>query len=1317
MDASIIALIINLVLVLFLVFGLLWGLGRGFKKSLVRLAYLLVFVVIFALLSPVISSALLNINLPQSFVASIASGVEIPAEGMSITALLELLIVGTADSPTEIGRLCADNPALAELITKLPAVLVNLFVFVVLVFVAKFMSYVGFLITCAIHFKKDKKKKDKEYKEKQYAVVDGKPVIVEQGEPLKPKKHRLLGGLVGAVQGLVLMFCFFLPVTGFVNIAGQFIDTKSVQAETVYAESSSSEYEYIQKFIKENVDAEVIKYFAAYKDSIANKALSLGGIDQLCFDVISSTTVDGQKISIRHEINTVAKVTESILYVQDITSNEDFKFTDLDYDKLEKAITTLFDSGLIKSVGDQFLMTYLGYAISDEPTDNDLDKTIDDAINSTGYGDTIRRLLGAIYTNLESGKAMDTIKNDILALFDVGEAVIESGLIDDVVDLGKEYANHLIDETEYQERLIDIIISSLSATPQGGENNYLTMAFDGLLSSSTIQAVIVESINIGIDEMKAEIVENICEYNEDYKNASAQNVKEQIKNQIANTIVFDSVSTSSLDFEDLAISFGNIFSEMIDIYQFYETTSETNNLETNAEIKAFITSAGFKDMMASAGKIIDGFLNLEIFSDTVNEDNLLDQMYANYNKMYILDENDEPCQMTKFIDLTEFGVKNSSGKFNFGERFANVVYDMSQLMIEPLSVENMEDFDFKTFNYFGKEVAGQHVKGFIEVYDEIMQLPPMHAISTNIFNLIEKETAEEQTLNSKLVEDIKNVFVSVSENKSFADVRSEFTNLLSFASVLGECGMFDFVNISTEDGNDPEPMPVTAEMFNELFDNLASTKQGESETQAERAISYLFEGNLSKQLIISAINYYLLPELSEIENANNGLTLSYTGFDALEADAKVIANSIIKIWQNMEVADSSDIEEMFTDVEIAICKFINENFATPNTGSAAALGKILDRLVNSAVLTYDATPEITTDNATENIVEKLLKTFSEDGFRLYLEDALAPNAPANFWEVELTTIAPTLKLLNDIEYQLASSSLDSALMAIISGENALDVLDVIPENQIDQILDTLLTSSILKNFAVDIINTTNTTLIELIDGDATIADACTNEINLTVQQSTIKDVLKAAIACKDITDFETALKGEDKENVKTLLSALEANADYATGKQGVFYTAYYDYYAPYKTLIDGLDSEAFDATRTLLDAVLAGENITTEALNINATKLETIIGALIDCDLLKSYTVKVFNDINAKLITIIDESYTGTACDTTTNFVLQKESLLAVVATAQICKDITDINSLTSGQQALVDALILTLKANAETFGTSGVFYSAYNDYFKTYEQ
>lgn len=1313
MDASIIALIINLVLVLFLVFGLLWGLGRGFKKSLVRLAYLLVFVVIFALLSPVISSALLNINLPQSFVASIASGVEIPAEGMSITALLELLIVGTADSPTEIGQLCADNPALAELITKLPAVLVNLFVFVVLVFVAKFMSYVGFRITCAIHFKKDKKKKQKEYKEKQYAVVDGKPVIVEQGEPLKPKKHRLLGGLVGAVQGLVLMFCFFLPVTGFVNIAGQFIDTKSVQAETVYADSNSSEYEYIQKFIKENVDAEVIKYFAAYKDSFANKALSLGGIDQLCFDVISSTTVDGQKISIRHEINTVAKVTESILYVQDITSNEDFKFTDLDYDKLEKAITTLFDSGLIKSVGDQFLMTYLGYAISDEPTDNDLDKTIDDAINSTGYGDTIRRLLGAIYTNLESGKAMDTIKNDILALFGVGEAVIESGLVDDMVALSEEYANHLIDEAEYQERIIDIIISSLSATPQGGENNYLTMAFDSLLSSSTIQAVIVEGINIGIDEMKAEIVENICEYNEDYKNASAQNVKEQIKNQIANTIVFDSVSTSSLDFEDLAISFGNIFGEMIDIYQFYETTSETNNLETNADIKAFITSAGFKDMMASAGKIIDGFLNLEIFSDTVNEGNLLDQMYANYNKMYILDENDEPVQMTKFIDLTEFGVKNSSGKFNFGERFANVVYDMSQLMIEPLSVENMEDFDFKTFNYFGKEVAGQHVKGFVEVYDEIMQLPPMHAISTNIFNLIEKENTEEQTLDSKLVEDIKNVFVSVSENKSFADVRSEFTNLLSFASVLGECGMFDFVNISTEDGNDPEPMPVTAEKFNELFDNLASTKQGESETQAERAISYLFEGNLSKQLIISAINYYLLPEFSEIENANNGLTLSYTGFDALEADAKTIAKALIQVWQNLNIADETELDSLFTGPNDILNIIVNDNFATTQTGTAAALGKILDRLVNSTVLTYDATPEITTDNVNENIVEKLLKTYGADGFNLYLEDALATNAPANFWEVELTTIAPTLALLNSIEYNADMS----ALVALLGGEDALAVLDVIPENQIDQILDTLLTSSILKNFAVDIINTTNATLIELIDGDATIADACTNEINLTAQKSTIKDVLKAAIACKDITDFETALKGEDKENVKTLLSALEANADSATEQQGVFYTAYYDYYAPYKTLVDGLDGEAFDATRTLLDAVLAGENITTQALNINATKLETIIGALIDCDLLKSYTVKVFNDINTKLITIIDDSYTGTACDTTTNFVLQKESLLAVVATAQICKDITDINSLTSGQQALVDALILTLKANAETFGTSGVFYSAYNDYFKTYEQ
>ena len=1320
MDASYIALAINVVLILFVLFGLLWGLARGFKKSLVRLAYLLVFVIILGLLSPVISNLLLGITLPQSFVSGFASGAEIPAEGISITGLLELLLLGTSEAPTELGQLCVDNPALTELITKLPAVLVNLFVFVILVFAAKAMSWIGYFITCKIHFRKDKKKpKQVEYPEKQYAVVGGKPVIIEQTEQPKVKKHRLLGGLVGAVQGLVLMFCFFLPVTGFVNIAGQFIDTTSVQAETAYADSNN-EYEYLQKYITQNIDPEIIEYFAAYKNSIANKALSLGGIDQVCFDMISSTKVEGEKISIRQEINTFAKVTESVLYVQDVTSNENFQFSDLDFDKLENAISTLFDSGLLHSVGDQFLMTYLGYAISTDEPVNDFDKTIDDAIDSTGYGDTIRRLLTAIHGNIESGHAIDTIKKDMLALFGVGQAVLASGLVDEIVALEQDRANSLISEAEYQERLITSIISSLKATPQGGEYNYLTMALDSFFSSSTLQALIAEGINIGIDEIKKEIVDNICQYDTAYNAASAQNVKDQIRQQIANGIVFDTVTPTSINFENFAITLGEIFGEMINIYEFAEEYKDVN-FKNNAQVKTLITSTDYKNAVNSIGKVIDSFLNLEIFSGTVENSNLLNQLLVNYNKIYIKDQNDQAKQLAYFLDMTEFGVKNEQGKFNFGERISTVLYDMSQLMIEPLSVENFEDFDVSTFNYFGKDVGGKHIKGFVEVYDELLQLPEMQALSTNIIDVILHEINEEQLLDNPLITDIKNIFVIPNQNQSFADVRSEFTNLVSFMSVLGECGLFNTMTMaysesSQNGGDDPqEPEePVTAEIINDIVNKLTSTKEGETETQAERAISFLFEGKLAKQLMISAVNYYLFPELTDVEDASNGLTLSYTGFDILEADAKIIVNSILQIWQNLAIADNTELDTVFsTPINKTFMPYLlNQNFATAQTGTAASLGKIIDKILNSPLFTYDKTPEITTDNEFANVLKEAMQDFAGEGFYVYLDDALSPTAPANFWEVELSNIAPALKILNDIEYNEDLT----VLLALFSDERPEDVLNAIPENQLDLVMDTLLTSSLLKNFAVNIINSANSTLIELIDSEAQITDACTSETNLMAQKDSIKAVLKSAIACKDIEDIETALKGEDKEKVKTLLSALEANANYATGMEGVFYTAYNDYYKPYKILIDGLETESFSTTQTLLDAVLAGENITEKALYMNQAKLQNIIGALIDCKLLKAYTIKVFNDINIKLINIINEEYNQEVCDDITDFKAQKDSLLAVVEKAQNCKDITSIENLTSVQQQAIQDLISALKANVQAFHSDGVFQVAYTEYFIEYE-
>ena len=173
MDKGTILLILNGVFALFLVLGFLFGL-KGIKKSGLRLGFFFVAAILAFIFTPMISKAIMQINITY--------------QGSSMV-IQDVLLTLIKSSP-EIAEITASSTALEQLFVNFPLMIGNVVVFVVLFYVLNLVSWIIYMIIASAVFKKDKE------------------VIKETGK--KPKKFRLLGGLVGAVQALILVCLTFL---------------------------------------------------------------------------------------------------------------------------------------------------------------------------------------------------------------------------------------------------------------------------------------------------------------------------------------------------------------------------------------------------------------------------------------------------------------------------------------------------------------------------------------------------------------------------------------------------------------------------------------------------------------------------------------------------------------------------------------------------------------------------------------------------------------------------------------------------------------------------------------------------------------------------------------------------------------------------------------------------------------------------------------------------------------------------------------------------------------------------------------------------
>lgn len=517
--------------------GFLLGLWKGLKKASLRLAVFLVFVIIAALISMPISKALMGIKINiNGTVATISD------------QILNLLL-----SVETIADFYSSSPAFQQLINALPVAILNFVVFMLMILITYLIGFVVYLILSAIIIKKRKKP---------YIVKNGKAEVVSDYNP--EKKRRLLGGAIGAVQAFIFLFVLLMPITAISSIVGDLAG--STQEKVAYA-SSETQFNYTptSKLIRENIPSNILKIFDGYNSTLFAKISNIGNFDQLCFDTLTTVKVENQKITLRKEINNIAKVYDNVDFLISLDL-ENTKLSELDYQKLENALDSLFDSGLLKSLLPQVLDYALDAVVSEE--------------GLMGYKlpAEYKNYAVVLKADFDQRQNIEYIKEDVYSVFGIVKALGESGILDELIKDSIQLDNVLNHVNKNQRAVVSNVVSNL-------------------LNSNTAKTLLVEFLNTSIESVDKtdELVE----------------IPEIEKTKIDWTKVKTEITTITNSILDIYVN----ITENVDVEQLSELTSKPTkllNLDTDK-------------LTASLSKIFDNLQNSNLLVSE-GEDKIYDKL-------------------------------------------------------------------------------------------------------------------------------------------------------------------------------------------------------------------------------------------------------------------------------------------------------------------------------------------------------------------------------------------------------------------------------------------------------------------------------------------------------------------------------------------------------------------------------------------------------------------------------------------------------------------------------------------------------------------
>lgn len=311
MSAGAIIAIIDVVFVVLLGIGFLQGFIRGVKRSTLELGLTVVGIIIVALITPVVSEAILKISITYN--------------GTQMS--LQNVITDILSQEPKIASLLESSPSTVELINKIPVLIVSALVFLSLNLAIRTIVYGAYKLI-SLAFKSKKKEKE-----------------------LGLKRNRWAGGLISTLKMFVLALIVAMPVTSLVKLAAQIIpeDTTEVSADV---ETGSGETGSEEGGMLDSLPPIVKNVVHGINKSAFGVINGVGNIDDLMLDGVAKIEINGERISLRSEINnymTLYTNVSSIINADDL-SKVDWK----EMDKAYEEVTTnpLYNDVVLNIVGE-----------------------------------------------------------------------------------------------------------------------------------------------------------------------------------------------------------------------------------------------------------------------------------------------------------------------------------------------------------------------------------------------------------------------------------------------------------------------------------------------------------------------------------------------------------------------------------------------------------------------------------------------------------------------------------------------------------------------------------------------------------------------------------------------------------------------------------------------------------------------------------------------------------------------------------------------------------------------------------------------------
>lgn len=620
--SAIILLILNIVLVVFVALGFVFGL-RGAKKSGLCLAFFIVGLSLTLIITPLITDLILKIN--------------ITIEGESIS--ISQYVINLINEQPVIADLFNNGANIEQLIVNMPKLIGNLVVFTVLVYVVGFVFWIAYLIIG--HFILRKKEPKNAISASAPANVSATGVVKYERKPLPEKKHRLLGGAIGAVHGLILLIATLFPVMGAVNMFNDIANAQetpptTVQVSLTATEGTSQEEEQIKytptaKLIRENLPKEVLDITNAIGNSIIGNICEVADVGDIWFNNLAKCEVAGKKVVLKNEIANVANIYDNVEFLSslDFSNVQDIK--SIDFDKIRKAIGYVFDSSLLQALTPDIINGFIKWLdVEDieslDPQIQEVVKPIYDEIKKDDDLETLFNELKEMFVDVET--VMQTLEDEVLIVVDIAELVVKSDIIDE-----------LLKDTDEEDLDMQVVLNALKA-----EDYKLPYSLiDKIFESDFVNLGVLTGLNMGLE-------------------VADKMFKDLTEEQKQVDITKIDISTMTTTFETTALK--DTAKVLIDVLSEYNQIG----IEEIEKDQTKIVTENFDTNLQNIGIVLDDIYNMSVLNEFGTMTDIINALKACEITYKNSDDEDE---ILKFTDYIDFDALDEIG-FTFEAEFINL---------------------------------------------------------------------------------------------------------------------------------------------------------------------------------------------------------------------------------------------------------------------------------------------------------------------------------------------------------------------------------------------------------------------------------------------------------------------------------------------------------------------------------------------------------------------------------------------------------------------------------------------------------------------